>query len=159
MVGKEELKRIAFIGDLPEEMLEDLGRISNLREVEEDTVLFEQGEELTTLYMLLSGTVVMNSRSPAGRVLTLDQVLPGQSFGISALMGEGRSSFTAICGEKSSLLTVDTPALKKLFEEKPAMGYQVMLRVVKRFKSRSDHATRQLILSLASHPDIKGIAG
>ncbi|MFH1156726.1 MAG: Crp/Fnr family transcriptional regulator [Pseudomonadota bacterium] len=158
MVGKDDLKKITIFTDLPEEMIEAIGSIAQIQDAEEETVLFEQEQDLSTLYMLLSGTVFLNSKSPSGKMLTLDQVVPGQSFGVSALMGRGRSSFTAICGLKSRLVTVSSDKLKGLFEKDPKLGYQVMLRVVKRFKSRTDKHTKQFLHYLATHPDIKGLA-
>jgi len=82
-------------------------------------------------------------------------VLPGRSFGISALIGEAVTSpFTAICGEESRLITVSHDKMYSLFNEDKKLGYTIMLQVVEAFKARMDLHTRQFLYSLAFHPEI-----
>ena len=154
MVEKHDLKKINFLKDLPDSILEKIGSIAQLESFDEESILFRQNQEQTLLYMLVSGKVFLNSRAASGKSLTLDEVSAGRTFGVSALMGESSSTFTAICAETSSIITISGEQMRKLFEQDFEIGYTLMLKVVEIFKSRMEMHTRQFLHSLASHPEV-----
>ena len=154
MVEKDELKKIFFLKDLSDPILEKVGAIAQLETFGEETILFRQNQEQTLLYMLVSGKVFLNTRSAQGYSLTLDEVSAGRTFGVSALMGESSSTFTAVCAETSTMIIVSGKQLYELFEEDFEIGHTIMLKVAALFKSRMEMHTRQFLHSLASHPEI-----
>ncbi|MCD4676070.1 MAG: cyclic nucleotide-binding domain-containing protein [Desulfobacula sp.] len=155
MVEKEDLKKIYFLKDLPDVILGKVGAIAQLETFDEESILFRQNQEQTLLYMLVSGKVFLNCRSASGKSLTLDEVSAGRTFGVSALMGETSGTFTAICAETCSIITVSGQQMHQLFEEDFQVGHTLMLKVVAVFKSRMEMHTRQFLHSLATHPEIK----
>ncbi|MCP3873947.1 MAG: cyclic nucleotide-binding domain-containing protein [Desulfobacteraceae bacterium] len=154
MVEKDILKKINFFKDLPDNILEKVGAIAQLETFDEESILFRQNQQQTLLYMLVSGKVFLNSRSVSGESLTLDEVSSGRSFGISALMGESSSTFTAICAETSEIVTISGKQMRQLFEEDFKIGHTLMTKVVEIFKSRIEMHTQQFLLSLTTHPEI-----
>ncbi len=156
MVEKEYFKKIAFLKDMPDLILEKIGTISQLETFDEESLLFRQNQEKALLYMLVSGKVFLNSRSGSGKFLTLDEVNPGRTFGVSALLGGHTSTFTAVCAETSTMITVSGEQMRQLFLEDFEIGHTVMLKVVELFSSRMEMHTNQFLHSLASHPEIKG---
>ena len=157
MVEKDILKKIVFLKDLPDPILEKISTIAQFETFDEETILFHQNQEQTLLYMLVSGKVFLNSRSVSGKSLTLDEVLPGRTFGLSALMGESSSTFTAVCAEASSIITIPGEQMRQLFEKDFEIGYTLMLKVVEIFRSRMKMHTRQFLHSLATHPEIRAL--
>ncbi len=109
MVENKILKQINFLKDVEDNVLEKVGSIAQLEVFDEESILFRQNQEQALLYMLVSGKIFLNSRSGTGKSLTLDEVNPGRTFGISSIMGEGSSTFTAVCAEKSSITWIPTP--------------------------------------------------
>jgi CRP-like cAMP-binding protein len=156
MVEKEYFKKIAFLKDMPDRILEKIGAISQLETFDEESVLFRQNQEKALLYMLVSGKVFLNSRSGSGKFLTLDEVTPGWTFGVSALLGGHSSTFSAVCAETSTMITVSGEQIRQLFLEDFEIGHAVMLKVVELFKSRMEMHTGRFLHSLANHPEIKG---
>ncbi|MCM2286329.1 MAG: Crp/Fnr family transcriptional regulator [Desulfobacula sp.] len=156
MVEKEYLKKINFLKDLPDRILEKIGAVSQLETFDEETVLFRQDQQKSLLYMLISGKVFLNSRSGSGKSLTLDEVTPGRTFGVSVLLGgEHTSSFTAVCAETSTMITVSGEQMRQLFLEDFEIGHAVMLKMVALFRSRMEMHTGRFLNSLANHPEIK----
>ena len=155
MVKIEQLKKILVFEDLSDEMLTELANIAQIKTYEEETELFGQHHNLSKIYILISGKIFLNSRSPGGTSLTLDEVKPWHSFGLSAIMGNIESSFSAICAEKSEVITLNNNKLLKLFEKNQKLGYIIMLRVVQLFQSRMALHTQQFLQSIANHPEIK----
>ncbi len=155
MIPIEQLKKILFFQGLSDEILTEIGNIANIETCQEEAELFKQSQNLSNFYMILSGKVFLNSRSPKGVSLTLDEVTCGHSFGLSAIMGEVESSFSAVCAEKSEIITINNHEMLKLFEKNLKLGYEITLRVVQLFQSRMSKHTQQFLKSIANHPQIK----
>ncbi len=154
MVEKDTLKTIGFLKDLPDAIIEKIGVVAQLETFDEESILFRQNEAQTFLYMLVSGKVFLNCRSAAGKSVTLDEVRVGRTFGVSALMGESFSTFTAVCVKKSSLVTISGLQLRQLFEADFQLGHILMLKLAELFRSRMEMHTCQLLHSLAMHPEV-----
>ncbi len=155
MVEKEVLKKIFFLQDLPDPMLEKIAAITEIETFEKDTILFQRDQKLNLLYMLVSGKVLLKINTASGKSLTLDKVTAGRTFGIASLMKESSSSFSATCGETCSIISISGEEIHKLFSEDFKMGHKLMLQVVKLFKSRMERHTSQFLHSLSTHPEIK----
>lgn len=155
MVPTEELKQIALLKDLSEEVLEKIGAVAELADFAQETVLFQENQKLKTFYMLLKGRVLLRCTSSAGAVLPLGEVLPGSSFGVSSFIPGTRSSATAVCTEPCRVIGLSGEKLTAVFQADPGLGYTIMLRVVQLFKSRMNQRTEQFLGSLTRHPDIK----
>ncbi len=155
MVNTKQLRKIFFLQDLPEAELEKIGAVAALQEVQPETVLFRQGEKTDTFCMLLAGRVFLNCRTKGNMVLTLSEVGPGCSFGVSSFIAETERSATAVCVEKSQVIVLPGSVLWNLFQEDAALGYNIMRRVVQLFKDRMNQRTDQFLRSLSRHPDIQ----
>lgn len=156
MVDIETLKQINFLRDLPDRTLEKIRALARLETFGEETVLLRQDQEQHLVYMLVKGKIFLNSRSDTGKVLTLDEISPGQTFGISSLLGEAVGAFTAICAEECQIITLSADQMIHLFESDFQVGHVIMSRVVELFKARMNNHTQQFLRSLAVHPAISG---
>ncbi|MCF8044654.1 MAG: cyclic nucleotide-binding domain-containing protein [Desulfarculaceae bacterium] len=155
MVDTKELEMMDFFRELPEKTVEKIARAARTETFGQGRVLFRQSENLTALYMLCAGKVHLKCNSATGGIHTLDEVLPGESFGISAFLGETKSTFSAVCAEESRIMTLSSDTISELFETEPSVGYTVIYQVVKLFKSRMDKHTRQFVNSMGRHPEIR----
>lgn len=155
MADTKEIQTIDFFKDLPENTVDKIAHAAWMETFKQGRVLFRQNENLSALYMVFSGKIHLKCTSATGRNHTLDEVLPGESFGISAFLGETKSTFSAVCAQESRIITLANSTIDELFETDPWVGYTVMYQVVKLFKSRMDKHTRQFINSIGRHPEIR----
>ncbi len=154
MVDKDTLKKIGFLRGLPDPVLEKISAIARLETFDEESILFRQNQELALVYMLVSGRVFLNSRSSSGHSITLDEVTPGRTFGLSALIEESSGTFSAVCAETSSIITISSEEMRSLFKSDFLAGHLIMAKVVEIFRSRMEKHTRYFIHSLTTHPEI-----
>ncbi len=154
MVENSLLKKIGFLKNLPDAMLEKVGAIARLETFDKESVLFRQNQDKTHFYMLVSGKIFLNCGLASGKSLTLDEVSPGRTVGVSSLLGIYPSTFTAICAEPSSTITVSGEDMRRLFLEDFETGHALMLKVVEIFRSRMRMHTRQFLHSLLTHHEI-----
>jgi CRP-like cAMP-binding protein len=154
MVENSLLKKIGFLKNLPDAMLEKVGAIARLETFDKESILFRQNQDKTHFYMLVSGKIFLNCNLASGKSLTLDEVSPGRTVGVSSLLGIYPSTFTAICAEPSSTITVSGEDMRRLFLEDFETGHALMLKVVEIFRSRMRMHTRQFLHSLLTHHEI-----
>jgi CRP-like cAMP-binding protein len=157
MVSSDQLKKIQFLSDLPDDILEKISPHARQAVFESDTILIRQNDPQHLVHMLVSGKILLNTRSDTGRVLTLDEIEPGQSFGLSALFGKSSATFTAVCTEPCDIIVLSGDLMVKLFEADHRIGYAVMRRVAQLFKDRMNKHTGQFLHSLSIHPAINPI--
>jgi CRP-like cAMP-binding protein len=155
MVDKRELRRISVISDLPEHMLELLGKVGELKIFSDGTTLFNQGEVLDHCYMILSGTVLLEAHPAKDIIITLDNLEPGTCFALSSLIPGSVSQNSAICAESCELLTLPAQELHELFSENNELGYLFMYRIMRIFKERMDHRTQLFLRALENHPELQ----
>ena len=157
MVEKDILKELLFFRDLSDPVIDKIGSIATLETLDKDTIVFEQNQNLTHLYMVVSGKVHFTVKSASGKALVLDKICEGRTFGVSALMEESSSAYTAICAEKTIVVSISGKQMHQLFEDDFKLGHILMLKVVRLFKKRMEMHTRQFLLSLATHSEIKSL--
>ncbi|MBU0462542.1 MAG: cyclic nucleotide-binding domain-containing protein [Proteobacteria bacterium] len=157
MVEKDILKKIVFLKDLSDPILEKIGSIARIETFDDKSILYRQNQKKTDLYMLVSGKVFLNCKSFSGKSLTLDEISPGRTFGVSVLMGESSSTFTAVCAETCEIIRLSGEQMRLLFEEDFQVGHTLMLKVVALFKARMEMHTSQFMHALATHSEIRAL--
>ncbi len=157
MVPIDQLKKIQFLQDLPDDILEKISPHARQAFFKPDSTLIRQNETQYLVHMLVSGKICLNARSDTGRVLTLDEITPGQSFGLSAFFGKSPATFTAVCTDTCDVIVLSGDLMARLFETDHRIGYAVMRRVAQLFKDRMNRHTGQFIHSLSIHPAINPV--
>jgi MFS superfamily sulfate permease-like transporter len=92
--------------------------------------LFEQGDEGTRLYLLLSGSVSVLSRPEAdGRSRRYLSISPGMLLGETALLDGGGRSAGAVADTDAELVSLDAAALAALERQHPALTAKLYRRI------------------------------
>ncbi|MCG8615023.1 MAG: cyclic nucleotide-binding domain-containing protein [Desulfobacterales bacterium] len=154
MVDIKDLKKINFVSTLPDEVLEKVATVAQLESFDEEAILIRQDQAQHLIFMLVSGRIFLNCRALGGQAYTLEELQPGQTFGVSALLENSPSTYTAICAEDSTVITIASAQLLQLFKSDYDTGYNVMQKVVEKFKKRMNRHTELFMESLASNPAI-----
>ena len=157
MVPIDLLKKIRFLADLPDDIIKKISPLAQKETVHPDSILIRQNQEQHLVYMLMAGKICLNARSDAGRILTLDEITPGRSFGMSALLGNAVATFSAVCTEPCEVITLSGDRMRQLFASDYTAGYAVMGRVAQLFKDRMNKHTWQFLHSLSIHPAINPV--
>jgi CRP-like cAMP-binding protein len=157
MVPIDLLKKIQFLADLPDDILEKIGPHARQAVFKPDTILIRQNQEQHLVYMLVSGSICLNASSDTGQVLTLDEITPGRSLGVSALLGKFPATFTAVCTDTCDVVVLSADLMQQLFALDHTVGYAVMQRVARLFKDRMNTHTRQFVHALSVHPAINPV--
>ena len=110
----ESLHNVPLFEGLEEEDLQRIADVSTTHALEEDEILFEEGEEGDAFYVVMRGAVAMLKSGPGGTQEKLAIARDGDTFGEMALLNQAPRSATAKGVEKSHLLAVSREAFEDL---------------------------------------------
>ena len=155
MKALEELKRIYLLRRLTDPMLEKVLPFLRSHSYEDREVIFREGEEAVSFFMLLSGKVLLEVEASEAMMISLGSIKEGYSFGWSAFMPGSTYTSYAICVEPCELFSIRGKDLLELMDKDHSMGFRVMEGVVNILKKRLERRTEQFLKTLRAHPDIQ----
>jgi CRP-like cAMP-binding protein len=97
------------------------------------TILFEEGQPCTGMYIIQKGRVRLYKKAGRKKV-TIDILEDGDFFGeMACLLGQPRS-INAVVEEESQILVVEPELLDELFREKNGLGIKVLGNLASRLR-------------------------
>jgi CRP-like cAMP-binding protein len=125
----EALRQHAFFQGLSDDQLAALGRLAGETTFQENEVILEDGQRSAFFYLLLSGSVVVELRTPR-YVVSVQALGPGQVFGWSALLNDQDTLFRVRARESTVALRFDGPTLKAKCREDSVLGCEILSRTL-----------------------------
>jgi adenylate kinase len=141
MVSRLSSLGIPFLNGIPDEMLSSLASSVSINEVPKDHVIFNQGDVGDRFYIIVHGSIKVDSKPTAQNEGTEQPVTenivgslgPGQYFGEMSLVSTvcHLRSATVTSTQKSILLSTDKESFLKLFGPNSNMRAEFELRLLK----------------------------
>lgn len=103
------------------------GCASNVR-FEPGEVLFREGDEANTFYVIRGGTVALETFVPARGGMTIETIDAGEVVGWSWLFPPYRWHFDARAVAQVRATAIDGACLRGKCDDDPALGYDLMRR-------------------------------
>ena len=97
------------------------------------TVLFKEGDEATSLYILVNGSVDLKIKDETTVYSLTEQ---SDIFGWWSMVENSQYTATAVCRETIKVIKIDTHRLNRLFNENPIFGLTVYRRLCGVFNKR-----------------------
>ena len=154
MVSLIDLKKIWLMASLEGSLLEKIRPLAQLRLFGEKALLFEEGQEADTFYMVLTGKVLLELKTSETIMISLEAMKPGDPFGWSAIVPGSLYTANATCSEPCELITMPGMKLRKLMDEDHLLGYRVMEGISKILQRRLLTRTDQFLKTFKQLPDM-----
>jgi CRP-like cAMP-binding protein len=119
MIDPEELKKNEFLHDLDERHLSQIVRMARLAECEPGSVVFRQGEDVPSVYLVLSGKLGLQVEDVGESAIEVSRVGPGELLAWSSILGRHSMTATARAVTRCRLAVLDVKELTDLFEKDP----------------------------------------
>ena len=132
MISVELLRRYPLFAGQDEEMLEKIAKLASEKDVEENAVLFFEGEKASTLYLVIEGgiTLTMNvGEIGEYREESLTPLRDGEVIGWSAFIEPHVYSMGAVAADHTHLIAFDGEGLRQLMDDHPQFGYYFMKKL------------------------------
>ncbi len=130
MPPEASLKRSDLFQSLDEPEIAAVLSHARIHVVPARTTIFEQGQEATSLYVLVEGEVELSIQTSERAELMTSRIdKEGATFGMPALLEPFRYNVRAVSLRETRLLVIDAPSLRELMNLNPKMGMEIMKRL------------------------------
>ena len=145
--------------NLTDEMLEKILPITQLSQLKEGDIVFEENENADRFYMLKRGKLILETNVSDTIRISLCSIKPGYSFGWSSVIENPSYYASAVSVEPTDILVIPAEKLLDLMNSDHAMGHMIMKGLAEILRSRLKKRTTQFLKVMSRHPDIQKFIG
>lgn len=120
------LRKVPLFAQVEETVLQELATHCRLRDYPAHHPLFFQGDPGYTLFLIVSGSVNIQSGTASGRTLHLARRGPGESIGEMALLTGHPRSADAVTAEPSRLLALERQDFLDCLQRSPGLALNII---------------------------------
>ncbi len=131
----KNLRDIEFFNSLGENELNDLKRISKVKEYSPGEIIFKEGAEGRDVYILMKGEVSIDKKISSGS-RTVAILKKNEIFGEMALFENASRSATATAVSECEILEIDGKGFASFLAKKPVSGFAILMKIMSVTSSR-----------------------
>jgi CRP-like cAMP-binding protein len=146
----ELLARVPVLSTLEGDDLERIADLAVPRQFEPGQVVFREGDQSDTCYIVREGRARAVREHRGGRTITLATFGPGEFFGELALFEDERRSATVEAIEPTSVVAVLGPDMRRLMVEHPGISARLVIALGRRLRETNERLTRQSFQTVQS---------
>lgn len=124
----------------PEEM-QELARLSSMRQIPKNSIIYFPEDVDQKLYFLKTGKVKLSYYSPDGKEMILSLLSPGEVFGELAILGDGTRNEIAEVVDDALLCSISVDQLEKMLDKNPVFNRQITKLIGLRLKKVQSRLT------------------
>jgi CRP/FNR family transcriptional regulator len=144
------LMRVPVFSTLSPEELAQVAEVVVPRRFEAGEVVFQEGDEGTTCYIVRSGQARAIRGHPDGRSITLAHFAPGDIFGEMAMFDGERRSATVETTEATEAIAILSTDMHRLLREHPDISVKLMSALGQRLRETNERLARQSFQTVQS---------
>jgi CRP-like cAMP-binding protein len=144
----DELKNVRFFDNYSDEQLKVFIRISSIKEFKVKEILFEQYDELSEMYVLLTGCLSMGISLAKEKRIHLSTLEEGQLFSWSAVFSPYISTAWVMATCPTKVVAIDAKKLNLEFEKSCEFGFKTMSKIAQTISHRLSDTRFQLMNQL-----------
>jgi len=147
---KQTLRQCQVFSSLNNAQLEEIATLAEEKQYEAGSTLFQEGEGAAELFVLQEGKVALQMTLPKEPVqmtrrITVDIVPRSEVVGWSAVVEPYVYTLTAICLQKVKALSINSTKLRRLLQDSPQTGFEILNGLIKVVASRLSDTRRVLV--------------
>ncbi|MCU0376823.1 MAG: cyclic nucleotide-binding domain-containing protein [Bacteroidales bacterium] len=147
-VETDDLKQIRFFEKYSDEQLGTIASISTIREFKVKEIIFEQYDELSEVYVLLSGSLSLGISLPKEKRIHLGTITEGQLFSWSAVFEPYISTAWVMAITPARVIAIDAKMLNSIIENDCDFGFKTMSKIAHTISQRLSDTRFQLMNQL-----------
>jgi len=144
------LHRIPVFSTLSPEELEHVAQVAVPRRFEAGEIVFKEGDEGSTCYVVRSGRARAVREHPDGRSITLAHFGPGDIFGEMAMLDGERRSATVESIEDTDAIAILSTDMHRLLREYPDISVKLIAALGQRLRETNERLARQSFQTVQS---------
>jgi len=129
-----DLFATGFFGSCEPELIDVLNKVCKYRKVDKKQILFMEGQEGTSIFFLVKGSIKLYRTNEEGREAVVHFVKSGEIFAEILLQLGLKYPVTSMTLEDSELLEMDAKKLEEIIMDDPKVSMRVIGALAKRIK-------------------------
>jgi CRP/FNR family transcriptional regulator len=146
----ELLGRVPVFSTLEPGDLEQIAQMAVPRHFEPGQVVFREGDQSDTCYVVRSGHARALREHPDGRSITLARFGPGDIFGELAMFDDERRSATVEAIERTEAIAILGGDMRRLLREHPDIAVKLLQALGRRLRETNERLARQSFQTVQS---------
>jgi CRP/FNR family transcriptional regulator len=146
----ELLSRVPVFAELGADDLRQVAQVAVPRTFEGQDVIFREGDDSDTCYIVRSGHARAIRTHSDGRVITLARFGPGDIFGELAMFDDERRSATVEALDDLSTVAIPGSAMRSLLRSHPEIAVKLVIALGRRLRAANERLTRQSFQTVQS---------
>src|ERR1700756_2721479 len=144
------LRRVPVFSTLGEEDIQRVAEVTVPRRFDSGEVVFREGDESDTRYVVRSGQARAVRGHPDGRTITLANFGPGDIFGELAMFDNERRSATVEALEATEAIAILGGDMRRLLREHPDIAVKLLAALSRRLRETNERLARQSFQTVQS---------
>ncbi len=144
------LHHVPVFSALSPEELAKVAQVAVPRRFEAGEVVFKEGDEGSTCYVVRSGRARAVREHPDGRSITLAHFEPGDIFGEMAMLDGERRSATVESIERTEAIAILSGDMHRLLREYPDISVKLIAALGRRLRETNERLARQSFQTVQS---------
>ena len=144
------MSRVPVFSTLSREQLTHVVQVAMPRRYDAGTVVFKEGDEGSTCYIVRSGRARAIREHPDGRSITLAHFGPGDIFGEMAMLDGERRSATVETTEDTEAIAILSADMHRLLREHPEISVKLIAALGRRLRHTNERLARQSFQTVQS---------
>ncbi|MBX7246159.1 MAG: cyclic nucleotide-binding domain-containing protein [Candidatus Sumerlaeaceae bacterium] len=145
------LKNHPFLAGADPALIKAMAAHAKPVRMEEGAVIYREGAESAEFYLIEQGRVALEVHTPSRGPMVIETLESGDLLGWSWAVPPFRKSFDARALEPTRAIAFDATAIRNLMEQNPALGYELLKRVIVVMAQRLQ-STRIRLLDIFKSP-------
>ena len=146
----ELLSRIPVFAELGAEDLDRVAQVAVPRAFEAQEVIFREGDDSDTCYIVRSGHARAIRQHSDGRMITLARFGPGDIFGELAMFDDERRSATVEAQDALATVAIPGSAMRSVLRRHPEIAVKLVIALGRRLRAANERLSRQSFLTVQS---------
>ena len=151
------LASVPVFATLAPEHLANVAAVAVPRAFEKGTVVFREGDESDTCYVVRSGHARAVRDHPDGRTITLATFGPGNFFGELAMFDSERRSATVEAVDDLETVGILGADMRRLLRDHPEISAELVVALGRRLREANERLARQSFQTVQSR--VAGVLG
>jgi len=146
----ELLSRVPVFAELGADDLARVAQVAVQRAFEPQQVIFREGDDSDTCYIVRSGHARAVRSHADGRMITLARFGPGDIFGELAMFDDERRSATVEAIEELTTVAIPGSAMRELLRRHPEIAVKLVIALGRRLRAANERLSRQSFQTVQS---------
>jgi len=147
---RDLLSRVPVFETLGENDLQRVAEVAVPRRFARSEVIFREGDDSETCYIVRSGQARAVREHPDGRTITLARFGPGDIFGELAMFDDEKRSATVEVVEDTEVVGILGTDMRRLMREHPDIAPKLVISLGRRLRVANERLARQSFQTVQS---------